>query len=47
MPLVWDRLDASNGLSNKGRKMNMTSLVALFGMAAIRQPQVLGAAVPG
>jgi hypothetical protein len=34
MPLVWDRLDASNGLSNKGRKMNLTSVVAL-----LRRPQ--------
>ena len=35
MPLVWERLDASNGLSNKSRKMSMTSLVALLGRPQI------------
>ena len=28
---LWERLDDSNGLSNKGRKMNMTYLLALWG----------------
>ena len=31
MPSLWERLDDSNGLSNKGRKMTMTSLLALLG----------------
>jgi hypothetical protein len=31
MPSLWERLDDSNGLSNKGRKMNVTSLLALLG----------------
>ena len=31
MPSLWERLDYSNGLSNKGRKMTVTSLLALLG----------------
>jgi hypothetical protein len=30
MPSLWERLDYSNGLSNKGRKMTITSLLALL-----------------
>ncbi|KAL3762963.1 hypothetical protein ACHAWU_001110 [Discostella pseudostelligera] len=31
MPVLWERLDASNGLSNRDRKMNQTILLALLG----------------
>jgi hypothetical protein len=31
MPVLWERLDASNGLSNRDRKMNQTTLLALLG----------------
>ncbi len=31
MPALWPKLDAFNGLSNRGRKLNQTQLVALLG----------------
>jgi len=31
MPVLWERLDALNGLSNRDRKMNQTILLALLG----------------
>jgi hypothetical protein len=31
MPAMWPKLDAFNGLSNRGRKLNQTSLIALLG----------------
>ena len=31
MPVLWERLDALNGLSNRDRKMNQTTLLALLG----------------
>lgn len=31
MPALWTKLDAFNGLSNRGRKMNQTTLLALLG----------------